>query len=111
MPFGKMKEVVLGTKYDLSLAFVGSKKSKTLSKKFKGKNKPANVLSFPLSKNSGEIVVDLEEAKREAPLFGHTYKKHLGFLVIHGMLHLKGFDHGSRMDKKEKALCDKFGFK
>ena len=57
---------------------------------FRGKNKPTNILSFEYSKTSGEIVIQLDCVKKDAPKFGLPYTKFLGFLFIHGLLHLKG---------------------
>lgn len=108
LPFVKVKEEILGKKYELSLAFIGSKHSKELNKILRGKEKPANVLSFPLSKNSGEILIDLSMAKKEFGKKESELKKRLIFLLIHGLLHLKGMAHGSRMEKEESRLLKKF---
>ncbi len=108
LPFLHIKNAILGSKYDLSIAFVSSRESKRLNTTYRGKDKPTNVLSFPLSKDSGEIILDMKVAQKEAPLFGMTQKKFLCFLVIHGMLHLKGLDHGSTMEREEKKFLKKF---
>jgi len=108
LPFLKIKEAVLGKKYNLELIFIGNTLSKTLNKKYRGKNKPANILSFPISENDGEIFIDLKEIKKKAELFGENYKTFTGLLFIHGMLHLKGFEHGSRMESEEIKIRKKF---
>ena len=102
LSFLEMKEALLGKKYELSVVFVGDMLSKKLNAHYRGKNKPTNVLSFPYSKTSGEIFINLKYAKKEAPKFEEKYKNFVGFLFIHGLLHLKGMDHGSRMEKAEK---------
>mgnify|MGYP000735947409 CR=1 FL=1 len=108
LPFIKIKEAVLGKKYDLSLIFIGSTRSKTLNKQYRGKDKPTNILSFPLEKNEGEIFIDLKEASRTAKNFDRKYENFIGFLLIHGLLHLKGFAHGSSMENEEIKIRKKF---
>ena len=54
------------------------------------KDKPTNILSFPLTKNTGEILLCPAVIKKEVKNFNKTFTELLGFLVIHGMLHLKG---------------------
>lgn len=111
LPFVDIKEAVLGKKYELSILFASQKTSKHLNKTLRGKDKSTNVLSFELSKNSGEIILDLEQIKKEIDLYEASYKDLVGWLFIHGLLHLKGMDHGSIMDKQEEKFCKKFGFK
>ena len=95
-----MKEAILGPRYELSVASVGSSVSRRLNRVHRGKDKPANVLSFPLSKHSGEILLDLAQARKDASLFAMSPRAFLGRLFIHGALHLKGFAHGGIMEKK-----------
>lgn len=109
LPFVAIKNLILGKNYNLSIAFVGLKKSQELNKKYRGKNKPTNVLSFDYEKGNGEIIISLKTARHDAPLFKTTYKNFVGHLVIHAMLHLKGMQHGSTMENKEKVVMDKFG--
>ena len=111
LPFVDIKNSVLGKNYSLSLAFVSEKKSRILNKKYKGKAKPTNVLSFSLSKNEGEIIICPALAKKEAKDFNKTYVQLLGFLFIHGMLHLKGMEHSSRMEKEEKKYEQKYFYR
>jgi len=108
LPFLQIKEAVLGKTYDLSLIFIGSTRSKTLNKTYRNKDKPANILSFPLSKNEGEIFIDLKEAAHTSKKFDRKYKNFIALLFIHGLLHLKGFAHGSKMESKEEKLIKKF---
>lgn len=104
LPFGRIKEHVLGDAYELSLVFVGSARSRALNKKYRGKDRPTNVLSFPLDKRAGEIFIDLAIAAKEAPLYGETTRSFVALLFIHGLFHLKGFEHGSKMERKEKEV-------
>ena len=108
LPFDKIKEVVLGKKYQLSLVFVPEGISRELNKKYRGLNKTTNILSFPYGKEEGEIIINLKKVKKEAPIFGKNCKNFLGYLLIHGLLHLKGFSHGSIMEKKEEFFVKKF---
>jgi probable rRNA maturation factor len=104
LPFREMKEAVLGTDYELSLVFVDEKESHRVNLETRGKDKPTNILSFPLDKNSGEIIICPTYAEKEAPNFERTYENYMAFLFIHGLVHLKGFDHGSRMESEEKKF-------
>ncbi len=109
VPFAVIKDAILGKKYELSLVFCGNKKSKELNKIYRNKDYTPNVLSFPLDKNSGEIFINPHVAKKEAVKFDKNYKDFVGFLFIHGCLHLKGMEHGSRMEKAEEKFQKKFG--
>lgn len=106
-----MKEAILGPRYELSVASVGSSVSRRLNRVHRGKDKPANVLSFPLSKHSGEILLDLAQARKDASLFAMSPRAFLGRLFIHGALHLKGFAHGGIMEKKERTYAAQFGIR
>ena len=103
----EIKNGILGKRYELSVVLLDNKESKKINKKIRDKNYPANVLSFPLEKDAGEIFVDLE-TKTEAPKFEMGYKKYLTYLFIHGCLHLKGFDHGDKMEKQEDKYLKLF---
>ncbi len=108
IPFDDISSSILGGDYDLSLVFAGKSLSQELNKKYRGKDKPTNVLSFPLSESSGEIFIDLETAREEAPTFEKNFEEFVLYLFIHGLLHLKGMEHGDTMDKKEKELLTKW---
>lgn len=103
----KIKENILGKKYNLSVVFLNNKESIKINKKYRNKNKASNVLSFPLEKNSGEIFLNID-SKKEAPNFDMSAKKFLAYLFIHGCLHLKGYDHGDEMEKQEDLFLKKF---
>lgn len=108
LPFQKIKNDILGEKYSLSIAFVGEEESKKINKKYRHKNKPTNILSFLLHKNEGEIIICPAVVRREAKSFEKTFSQFLGFLVIHGMLHLEGMEHSSRMDTKQEFYFAKY---
>lgn len=107
--FEKIKDTALGKNYNLSLVFIGETESKRLNKKYRNKNKPTNILSFPLDKKTGEIFITLKVANREAKLFDRKLPNFVAFLFIHGLMHLKGYEHGSTMEKAEIKLRKQFG--
>ena len=109
LPFLRMKNEILGTDYELSLVFVGRKRAIALHKEFKSKDDAVNILSFPLSKNEGEIIISLEKARSECKNFDRPYENYLAFLFIHGCTHLAGHVHGSKMEAAEKKVREKFG--
>ena len=108
VPFKKIKDDILGEKYELSLALVGEKKARNVNIQSRKKDYAPNVLSFPFSAQSGEIYLTPSVSKREARDFGHKEREHLVFLYIHGLLHLKGFDHGSKMESLEEKFLKKY---
>jgi len=108
LPFEEMKKAVLGTRYELSLVFVGNAISKRLNSSLRGKDKPTNILSFPLSKESGEIFIDLPLSTLQAKKIDLKQEIWIGKLFIHGLLHLKGLEHGDTMDKAEIKFFKKF---
>jgi probable rRNA maturation factor len=109
LPFLRIKEAILGANYELSLVFVGRTKAIQLHKEWKSKNDPVNILSFPLSKTEGEILISLEKARSECKNFDRNYENYLAFLFIHGCVHLKGFSHGNKMEAEEKKYRKMFG--
>ena len=108
VPFANMKNTVLGKDYSLSLVFIGETASAKLNNSYRQKNKPTNVLSFPLDKKTGEIFICIPVAQKEAPEFGRTLPNFIAFLFIHGLMHLKGLDHGNKMELAEIKIRDKF---
>lgn len=113
LPLGRLflkevKDGVLGKKYNLSLVFVGNKISSKLNLKHRNKKGPTNVLSFSLEDNEGEIFIDLEKVKKESKEFETSYRKFFITLFIHSLLHLKGFDHGPKMERQEEFFKKKY---
>jgi probable rRNA maturation factor len=110
LPFILIKNDILGKDYSLSLAYLSKENIRKINKTYRGKDKATNILSFPLSKNSGEILLCPSIIKNETEKFGRNFKQLLCFLVIHGMLHLKGMEHGSKMEKAEEKYLSRNGF-
>jgi rRNA maturation RNase YbeY len=104
----KIKAAILGKKYSLSVAFVTPAVSHQINKKYRKKDKPTNVLSFALRPTVGELVLCKAVIKKEAKKLERNETDWLIFLVIHGMLHLKGMTHGSIMEKAEIKYGKKY---
>jgi rRNA maturation RNase YbeY len=111
MEFEKIKQDILGKDYSLSIAFVSEKKSREINKKYRNIDKPTNVLSFALHKDAGEIILCKSVIKKQLKKFGRTFTQLVGFLVIHGMLHLKGMEHSSRMERAENKYDQKYFYR
>ena len=105
MPFSKMKEKVLGKAYNLSVVFIQPKKMRELNATYRKKDTATDILAFPLSKETGEIYLCMQQVKRKAPLFEMSARAYLPYLFIHGLVHLKGYEHGKKMDAVEKKIC------
>ena len=108
---------------DLSIALIGPGKMRKLNKRYLGKNRVTDVLAFgknqkfpiiPKSKlGLGEIVICLREVKKNAKKFKSSFEKELARVLIHGILHLVGYDHeknekeAQKMEEKEKYYLSK----
>jgi len=106
--FDEIKNAILGKEYDLSLAFVSAAAIRKLNRTYRGFDKATDILSFPFSKKDGEIYICRSEMRKEAEKFGRTPDNFLYFLFIHGLVHLKGFDHSSTMERIEARFRKKF---
>ncbi len=104
-------QTILGTKYRMSLVLIGDKRARTLNKRHRHKDVPANVLSFPLSRTSGEVFLNVPKIKREASRFGLSPAGHGKYLLVHAALHLKGHTHGSTMEQAEEKLLAAFNIR
>lgn len=111
LPYQKMKERVLGKTYALSLVFVGETRAKQINESSRQKTYVPNVLSFPLTDTAGEIIICPKAAEKEASSFGLSLEGYIGYLFIHGLLHLKGLDHGAQMEKLEQKHVQYFKLK
>lgn len=115
-------------KKNLSIAFVGTKRIKKLNKKYLKKDRVTDVLSFlepeiifrkfktgtpKEMENLGEIIICLDEVKKNSKKFNYPLKKELARVLIHGILHLLNYDHegsikeAKKMAKKENYYLDK----
>jgi len=104
---------------ELAISFVTDCKIRTLNKKYRRKDKPTDVLSFPLMYEApsrrpahalpvpmlGDIVISVDTAGRNAERLGRGFEEELKFLLIHGFLHLVGYDH--ELSRKEALLMQR----
>ncbi len=91
---------ILGIKIpEISIVLVGDAKIKELNRKYRKRNKVTDVLAF----DYGEIFICLPQAKRQAKELGHTLKKELAILLIHGILHVAGYDDKTKKDYNKIA--------
>lgn len=108
IPFKEIKERVVGPSFEVSLVLVGDSLARRLNKERRNKTYSANVLTFPITKNSGEIFLNIRKAAHEARRYGNTHRSWLILLFIHGLLHLKGMEHSSTMEDTEDRLLREF---
>ncbi len=104
----KIKNTILGKDYELSLLLCADKLARRINKEYRRKNYVPNTLSFPYDKKSGEILININKAFKEARGFSHSNINHVIFLYIHSLLHLSGLTHGHKMEKEEKKFFEKF---
>jgi len=111
----------------LSLRIVSAAESQQLNHDYRGKNKPTNVLSFPMQLESnfdaipvsevflGDLAICAEIVADEARVQQKTFKAHWAHMMVHGMLHLQGFDHieddeAQQMEALETQIMRQLGF-
>jgi len=81
-------------KKEISIVLVDDAKIKSLNKKYLKKNRVTDVLAF----DYGEIIICLPQARRQAKTLGNSLKKELGILLVHGILHLAGYNDETKQD-------------
>lgn len=87
---------------EVSIALVDNEYIKELNAEYRGLDEPTDVLSFPLGEEMlGDIIISLERAKSQAEDYNHSWDREVGFLTVHGMLHLLGYDHKEKEAKEE----------
>jgi len=103
------------TKKDIELILTTDEEIQKLNKTYRNKDKPTDVLSFPLEEMPGmplgSIVISIDTAKRGAEEFGHSVEDEIKLLFIHGLLHLLGYDHetdNGEMRQKEEEIINRF---
>jgi probable rRNA maturation factor len=91
-----LEEVYNPHRGELSVVLSDDAHVQTLNRDYRGKDKPTNVLSFPMPPESGlmgDVIFALETLQREASEQDKRFEDHFTHLLIHGVLHLQGFDH------------------
>jgi probable rRNA maturation factor len=90
--FARRAQKLAGVSGEVAVLVTSSRKVQALNRSFRGKDKPTDVLSFP-GGQGGDIAICAEIARRNAGRLGHSLSDELKVLVLHGMLHLAGYDH------------------
>ena len=118
-----------GRDAEVSVSFVSNNEIKNLNKIYRDKDSVTDVLSFPLTSADGtvelnpdtgavmlgDVVISLETAVKQAQNYGHSLEREGGFLTVHSMLHLLGYDHETSlldqriMREKEESVLEKLG--
>ena len=99
---GKFLQYKNKEKFDVSIAFVGDSEMRKLNKRYRGINKTTDVLSFSGEEGFlGEIVISYAQIKRQAKEFGNKTKDELIFILVHGLLHLLGYDDRTEAGRKK----------
>ena len=115
---------------EVSVRFVDNEEIRKLNKTYRNLDKETDVLSFPLGENGnydinmdtgakmlGDIVISMEKAVEQAKEYNHPLQREVGFLTVHSMLHLLGYDHETggiaavRMREKEETVLTQIGWK
>ena len=103
---------------EVSITLTNDSEIHKLNKKYRGLDKPTNVLSFELGDDLllGDIYISLDTVKHEAAAAGISVAEHTAHMIVHGMLHLQGYDHISDdeavvMESKEISIMKKLGYK
>ncbi|MDP2822709.1 MAG: rRNA maturation RNase YbeY, partial [Sulfuritalea sp.] len=107
---------------EVTVRFVGSEEGRNLNRDYRRKDYATNVLSFPYESGvhfngvSGDLVLCLPVVEREAREQGKSLEAHFAHLIVHGMLHLQGYDHetghddAERMEAVEREILDALGY-
>ncbi len=113
---------------EVSVSFISNHEIKQLNEQYRHKDAATDVLSFPLGENGkwdkneetgaymlGDIVISAEKAFEQANMYGHTIQREIGFLTVHSMFHLLGYDHedgglaARQMREKEENVLQMLG--
>ncbi|MDZ5470946.1 rRNA maturation RNase YbeY (plasmid) [Bacillus sp. 31A1R] len=114
---------------EVSVTFVSNEKIQEINREYRGKDQPTDVISFALEEMGegeievsgghmprilGDIIISVTRTKEQAEDYGHSFLRELGFLSVHGFLHLLGYDHENEEDEKimfdrQREILDEFG--
>jgi len=119
--FEKIANAAVGKKYEkseISVTLVNDAEIRKINKKYRNIDKPTNVLSFELGDDIllGDIFISLDTVRREAKNENISVSEHTAHMIVHGVLHLLGYDHildkdAEKMEKKETQILQKLGYK
>ncbi|ANF37346.1 rRNA maturation RNase YbeY [Bacillus velezensis] len=114
---------------EVSVTIVTNEEIREINRDYRGKDTPTDVISFALEEEGedeveivgadmppvlGDIIISADRTKEQAEEYGHSFMRELGFLAVHGFLHLLGYDHMTKeeeeeMFSKQKDLLDEYG--
>ena len=125
-----LQEEHFGDEAEVSVCFVDNQRIHELNKAYRNVDRETDVLSFPLGENGvydtnmntgakllGDIVISVPKAMEQAKAYNHSLQREIGFLTVHSMLHLLGYDHENggieqvHMREKEEEVLTKIGLK
>ncbi|WP_026558707.1 rRNA maturation RNase YbeY [Bacillus sp. J37] len=116
---------------ELSVTFVTNERIQEVNREYRDKDQPTDVISFALEEMSegeleivgvdqprvlGDIIISIPRAREQAEDYGHSFMRELGFLSVHGLLHLLGYDHMTDSEEKvmftkQKEILNNYGLK
>ncbi|ANU25561.1 rRNA maturation RNase YbeY [Planococcus versutus] len=103
---------------EVSVTFVTDAMIRDINREYRSKDQPTDVISFAMEELGegetaivgsteprmlGDIVISLDRTKEQANDYGHSFERELGFLAVHGFLHLLGYDHMTAVDEKKMS--------
>lgn len=114
---------------ELSITFVDNRRIQEINREYRNKDAATDVISFAMEEMGegemkivgadiprilGDIIISIERTKEQAIEYGHSFERELGFLALHGLLHLLGYDHMTESDEKvmftkQKDILDEYG--
>ncbi|MBT2685737.1 rRNA maturation RNase YbeY [Bacillus sp. ISL-37] len=114
---------------ELSVTFVSNERIQEINREYRDKDRPTDVISFALEEMGegeleivgdgiprvlGDIIISIPKAREQAEEYNHSFMRELGFLAVHGLLHLLGYDHMNEQDEKQmfdrqKEILDGYG--
>ena len=110
LEYARIKENLEDTELEFSVIIVDNKRIHEINKEYRGIDRPTDVISFALEDNEeiefdhyrvlGDIYISIDKVREQAKEYGHSEKRELAFLTVHGFLHLLGYDHMKPEDEK-----------
>ena len=110
LEYARIKENLEDTELEFSVIIVDNKRIHEINKEYRGIDRPTDVISFALEDNEeiefdhyrvlGDIYISIDKVREQAREYGHSEKRELAFLTVHGLLHLLGYDHMKPEDEK-----------
>ena len=106
------KHLQLKQNQEISIVFIDHQLSCEINHKYRHQNKPTDVIAFAFNEGQeeikindnqlilGEIFINVEKAKEQAKSYGHSQRRELSFLFVHGLLHILGYDHKLKKEKE-----------